>query len=54
MIIMFCCWTKERLKIFYIWQVIVLLLHTCMFPAFCFHQRPYMAQYLVNCVFNEI
>ena len=33
--------------------LIILFLHTCMFPACCFRQRTYMAQGLVNGVFNS-
>ena len=33
--------------------VLTYVLYMCMFPAYCFHQRTYMAQGPVNGVLNE-
>ena len=41
------------MKRFFRIYLFILFLHMCMFPAFCFHQRTYMAQSLVNGVINE-
>ena len=37
-------------KIYLFIYSIISFLHTCMFPAYCFRQRAYMAQGLVNVV----
>ncbi len=39
--------------VFFRIYLVILFLHTCMFPACCFRQRTYMAQGLVNGVLNE-
>ena len=38
---------------FFMINLFISFLHTCMFPAYCFRQWTYMAQRLVNGVLNE-
>ena len=44
--------STKRFVIFRIY-LFILFLHTCMFPAFCFHQKTYMPQGLGNGLLNE-
>ena len=37
----------------FIYFVLTYVLYICMFPAYCFRHRTYMAQGLVNGVLNE-
>ena len=39
--------------VFFKIHLFILFLHMCMFPAYCFHQRTYIAHSLVNGVLNE-
>ena len=43
--------STKRFLVFF--NLFILFLHSCMFPACCFRQRTYMAQDLVNGELNE-
>ena len=45
--------TKRFVFFEFIYIVLTYVLHTCTFPAFYFRQRTYMAQGLINGIFNE-
>ena len=48
-------WVGPRRDLYFLRvYLFVVILHTCMFPAWCFCQRTCMTQSLVNGVFNEI